>query len=300
MASVDVKGVSKNYGNIAALKNINLSLDTNGCIGILGPNGAGKTTLMKLITNIIKPSTGEILVNGTNVSNDPSAALRTVGSIIEQPEFYTYLTAYETMMFVCRIKGGAKEYCVSEIERVSEITEVNGFLNRKTGTYSRGMKQRLALAVALINNPDVIVLDEPTFGLDPKGMSDIRNALNRIREQRNSIIILSTHLISEVKELCDRVIIMDEGSIVYDSDTDSVEKSLRVRFYEVPADGLNSIANEPVIEDGGKTAIFRVRKEVPNYMIIGDLMSRGAKIRDVEEASGIEEKYLKIVGRGKD
>lgn len=300
MASVDVKGVSKNYGNIAALKNINLSLDNNGCIGILGPNGAGKTTLMKLITNIIKPSTGEILVNGTNVSNDPSAALRTVGSIIEQPEFYTYLTAYETMMFVCRIKGGAKEYCVSEIERVSEITEVNGFLNRKTGTYSRGMKQRLALAVALINNPDVIVLDEPTFGLDPKGMSDIRNALNRIREQRNSIIILSTHLISEVKELCDRVIIMDEGSIVYDSDTDSVEKSLRVRFYEVPADGLNSIANEPVIEDGGKTAIFRVRKEVPNYMIIRDLMSRGAKIRDVEEASGIEEKYLKIVGRGKD
>lgn len=300
MASVDVKGVSKNYGNIAALKNINLSLDNNGCIGILGPNGAGKTTLMKLITNIIKPSTGEILVNGTNVSNDPSAALRTVGSIIEQPEFYTYLTAYETMMFVCRIKGGAKEYCVSEIERVSEITEVNGFLNRKTGTYSRGMKQRLALAVALINNPDVIVLDEPTFGLDPKGMSDIRNALNRIREQRNSIIILSTHLISEVKELCDRVIIMDEGSIVYDSETDSVEKSLRVRFYEVPADGLNSIANEPVIEDGGKTAIFRVRKEVPNYMIIGDLMSRGAKIRDVEEASGIEEKYLKIVGRGKD
>jgi ABC-2 type transport system ATP-binding protein len=131
-------------------------------------------------------------------------------------------------------------------------------------------------------------------------MSDIRNALNRIREQRNSIIILSTHLISEVKELCDRVIIMDEGSIVYDSETDSVEKSLRVRFYEVPADGLNSIANEPVIEDGGKTAIFRVRKEVPNYMIIGDLMSRGAKIRDVEEASGIEEKYLKIVGRGKD
>ena len=300
MASVDVKGVSKNYGNIAALKNINLSLDTNGCIGILGPNGAGKTTLMKLITNIIKPSTGEILVNGTNVSNDPSAALRTVGSIIEQPEFYTYLTAYETMMFVCRIKGGAKEYCVSEIERVSEITEVNGFLNRKTGTYSRGMKQRLALAVALINNPDVIVLDEPTFGLDPKGMSEIRNALNRIREQRNSIIILSTHLISEVKELCDRVIIMDEGSIVYDSEVDSVDKSLRVRFYEVPADGLNSIANEPVIEDGGKTAIFRVRKEVPNYMIIGDLMSRGAKIRDVEEASGIEEKYLKIIGRGKD
>ncbi len=299
MASVDVKGVSKNYGNITALKNVSLSLDTNGCIGILGPNGAGKTTLMKLITNIIKPSTGEILVNGTNVSNDPSVALRTVGSIIEQPEFYTYLTAYETMMFVCRIKGGTKEYCMSEIDRVSELTEVNGFINRKTGTYSRGMKQRLALAVALINDPDVIVLDEPTFGLDPKGMSDIRNALNRIRDQRNSIIILSTHLISEVKELCDRVIIMDEGSIVYDSETDSVDKTLRVRFYEVPEDGLNSIANEPVIEDGGKTAIFRVGKEVPNYIIIRDLMSRGAKIRDIEESSGIEEKYLSMVGRGK-
>ncbi len=300
MASVDIKNVSKNYGDIAALKNVSLSLDRNECVGILGPNGAGKTTLMKLITNIIKPSSGEILVNGTNVSDDPSKALRTVGSIIEQPEFYTYLTAYETMMFVCRIKGGTTEYCKSEIERVGAITEVKSFLTRKTGTYSRGMKQRLALAVALINNPNVIVLDEPTFGLDPRGMADIRNTLNGIRGDRNSIILLSTHLISEVKELCDRVIIMDEGSIVYDSGMNDVEKSLRIRFYEPAGEKLNGIGNGAVIEDEGKTAIFSVKKEMPNYTLIQDLVNRGIKIRDVEESSGIEEKYLSIVGAGKD
>jgi len=296
MASIDIKGISKNYGSIAALKNVNLSLNSNGCVGLLGPNGAGKTTLMKLITNIIKPSTGEVLINGTNVSTDPSIALRTVGSIIEQPEFYTYLTAYETMMFVCRIKGGTKEFCSSEIDRVSNITEVKNFLNRKTGTYSRGMKQRLALAVALINNPDVIILDEPTFGLDPRGMADIRRTLNKIREERRSIILLSTHLISEVKELCDRVIIIDEGSIVYDSDLDNVKKSLRIRFYEPVSKDLTG--QDSLIEDEGKTAIFSVERDTPNNVIIHDLVSRGAKIRDVEESSGIEEKYLSIVGAG--
>jgi len=296
MASIDIKGISKNYGSIAALKNVNLSLNSNGCIGLLGPNGAGKTTLMKLITNIIKPSTGEVLINGTNVSADPSIALRTVGSIIEQPEFYTYLTAYETMMFVCRIKGGTKEFCSSEIDRVSNITEVKNFLNRKTGTYSRGMKQRLALAVALINNPDVIILDEPTFGLDPRGMADIRRTLNKIREERRSIILLSTHLISEVKELCDRVIIIDEGSIVYDSDLDDVKKSLRIRFYEPVSSDFTG--KDSLIEDEGKTAIFSVERDTPNNVLIQDLVSRGAKIRDVEESSGIEEKYLSIVGAG--
>ncbi|QRF76278.1 Trehalose/maltose import ATP-binding protein MalK [Thermoplasmatales archaeon] len=296
MTSIDIKGISKNYGSIAALKNVNLSLNSNGCIGLLGPNGAGKTTLMKLITNIIKPSTGEVLINGTNVSADPSIALRTVGSIIEQPEFYTYLTAYETMMFVCRIKGGTKEFCTSEIDRVSNITEVKNFLNRKTGTYSRGMKQRLALAVALINNPDVIILDEPTFGLDPRGMADIRRTLNKIREERRSIILLSTHLISEVKELCDRVIIIDEGSIVYDSDLDDVKKSLRIRFYEPVS--MDFTGKDSLIEDEGKTAIFSVERDTPNNVLIRDLVSRGAKIRDVEESSGIEEKYLSIVGTG--
>ncbi|OWP56963.1 MAG: hypothetical protein B2I17_03225 [Thermoplasmatales archaeon B_DKE] len=296
MTSIDIKGISKNYGSIAALKNVNLSLNSNGCIGLLGPNGAGKTTLMKLITNIIKPSTGEVLINGTNVSADPSIALRTVGSIIEQPEFYTYLTAYETMMFVCRIKGGTKEFCTSEIDRVSNITEVKNFLNRKTGTYSRGMKQRLALAVALINNPDVIILDEPTFGLDPRGMADIRRTLNKIREERRSIILLSTHLISEVKELCDRVIIIDEGSIVYDSDLDDVKKSLRIRFYEPVSSDFTG--KDSLIEDEGKTAIFSVERDTPNNVLIQNLVSRGAKIRDIEESSGIEEKYLSIVGAG--
>lgn len=299
MATISVVNASKNYGNISALKNVTLSLDSNGCVGLLGPNGAGKTTLMKALTNIIKPTTGKVFINGLNVSDDPAKALKTVGCIVEQPEFYTYLTAYETLRFVCRIKGGTADYCDKEIDRVGEITEVNGFLHRKTGTYSRGMKQRLALAVALINKPDVIILDEPTFGLDPRGMADIRKTLVKIRDERETLILISTHLISEVKELCDRVIIINEGSLVYDSVMDDSSRSLRIRFYD-PVDGkLEKVGIESTVEDGGRTAVIRVSRDVPNYVLIQKLLDNGLKVRDVDESSGIEEKYLSIVGRNK-
>ncbi|MEM0155950.1 MAG: ABC transporter ATP-binding protein [Thermoplasmataceae archaeon] len=296
MATVEVIEVSKRYGRLLALENINLKMDSNGCVGILGPNGAGKTTLMKIMTNIIKPTSGRVLINGVNVSENPSRALRTVGSIVEQPEFYRYLTARETLMFVCRVKGGSLRYCEDEVARVSKITEVQGFIDRKTGTYSRGMKQRLALAIALINTPDVIILDEPTFGLDPRGMADIRKTLARIRDERQSLIVMSTHLISEVKELCDRVIIINSGNIAYDSVSDTSDRILRVRFYEPLKEGLGKLSLDARIGDDGKTALIRVENNTPNYFVIRKLIERGLKIRDVDESTSIEEKYLSIVG----
>jgi ABC-2 type transport system ATP-binding protein len=296
MASVEINGISKKYGRISALKDISLKLDSNGCVGILGPNGAGKTTLMKVMTNIVRPTSGNVLINGVNVSENPSKALRTVGSIVEQPEFYKYLTARETLMFVCRVRGGSVKYCEDEVRRVAGITEVRGFIDRKTGTYSRGMKQRLALSVALINNPDVIILDEPTFGLDPRGMADIRGTLARIRDERQSLIIMSTHLISEVRELCDRVIIINSGKVAYDSISDNSDRILRVRFYEPVTTGLEGLGLEGRIEDDGKTALIKVESNTPNYLVIRKLIDRGLKMRDVDESTSIEEKYLSIVG----
>lgn len=214
MPSIRLNGISKRFGNIKALDGITFNVDGPGCIGILGPNGAGKTTMLKTLTNIIKPTSGTATVNGISVSEYPEKALATVGALVEQPEFYPYLTAREILSFVVAIKmvKNGKE----EIRRVSELTSIEGYLDRKAGEFSRGMKQRLGIAVALVGDPDVLIFDEPTFGLDPSGMKRVRDIIKDINAKNDKIIILSTHLIYEAQEVCDRIIIVHNGKIGYD------------------------------------------------------------------------------------
>ncbi|MCL4330900.1 MAG: ABC transporter ATP-binding protein, partial [Candidatus Thermoplasmatota archaeon] len=210
MPSVLVEKVTKNYRDVRALNEVSLNLQEPGCIGILGPNGAGKTTLLKILTNIVKPTEGVALLNGINVSDEPEKALMDVGALVEQPEFYPYLTALETLKFVGRVKGVTEKNLNSEIQRVSRMTGIVEYLGRKTGNFSRGMKQRLSLACALISDPHIIILDEPTFGLDPRGMKEMRDLIKSLNQSKERIIILSTHLIYEAQEICDRVIIINK------------------------------------------------------------------------------------------
>ena len=212
--SISFTGITKKFGPIRALDGVTFDVDRPGCVGILGPNGAGKTTMLKILTNIVKPSSGIALVNGISVSEYPEKALARVGALVEQPEFYPYLTAREILNFVVKIKMVRNEE--DEIRRVSELTSIAGYLDRKAGGFSRGMKQRLGLAVALVGDPDVLILDEPTFGLDPSGMKRVRDIIKDINARGDKIIILSTHLIYEAQEVCDRIIIVNKGKIGYD------------------------------------------------------------------------------------
>ncbi len=214
MPSISLEGITKRFGQLKALDGISFNADGPGCIGILGPNGAGKTTMLKILTNIVKPTTGVAKVNNISVSEFPEKALASVGALVEQPEFYPYLTAREILSFVVKIKMVRNEK--EEIMRVSDLTSITGYLDRKAGEFSRGMKQRLGIAVALVGDPDVLILDEPTFGLDPRGMKQVRDIIKEINARRDKIIILSTHLIYEAQEVCDRIIIVNRGNIGYD------------------------------------------------------------------------------------
>ncbi len=283
-------GLTKNYGKIRALDSINLKIEGHGCTGLLGPNGAGKTTMLKLTTNIIKPSKGKVELNNINVAMYPEKALETVGALIEQPEFYSYLTGYEILQFTARIKGLNKSEFASEVKRLGELTEINDFIRRKTGNYSRGMKQRLALSVAMLGNPDIIVLDEPTFGLDPKGMVDIRNIIKSVA--KDHLVLLSTHLIYEARELCDRTIIINNGKIEYDSAMSPERDLLKI----TAENNVNIISNKVKDYSRDKNVfIIEKNKNVSNTEIISELMKQGLKINYVEKYDNLEDIYVSVI-----
>ena len=283
-------GLTKNYGKIRALDSINLKIEGHGCTGLLGPNGAGKTTMLKLTTNIIKPSKGKVELNNVNVAMYPEKALESVGALIEQPEFYSYLTGYEILQFTARIKGLNRDEFTAEVKRLGELTEINDFITRKTGNYSRGMKQRLALSVAMLGNPDIIVLDEPTFGLDPKGMVDIRNIIKSLA--KDHLVLLSTHLIYEARELCDRTIIINNGKIEYDSAMSPERDLLKI----TAENNVNIISNKVKDYSRDKNVfIIEKNKNVSNTEIISELMKQGLKINYVEKYDNLEDIYVSVI-----
>jgi ABC-2 type transport system ATP-binding protein len=282
--------LTKNYGKIRALDSINLKIEGHGCTGLLGPNGAGKTTMLKLITNIIRPSKGKVDLNNVDVSIYPERALSSVGALIEQPEFYSYLTAYEILKFTAKIKGLKKDEFESEIKRLGKLTEIDGFMDRQTGGYSRGMKQRLALSVAMLGNPEIIILDEPTFGLDPKGMVDIRNIIKTLA--RDHLVLLSTHLIYEARELCDRTIIINKGRIEYDSAMAPERELLKVtaeNTINIMSDKIKDYSRD------GNAFIIEKNKNVTNSEVINDLMKQGLKIDYVEKYDNLEDIYVSVI-----
>jgi ABC-2 type transport system ATP-binding protein len=282
--------LTKNYGKITALDSINLKIEGHGCTGLLGPNGAGKTTMLKLATNIIKPSRGKVELNNVNVAIYPETALAPVGALIEQPEFYTYLTGYEIMEFTSRIKGLSRDEFKSEIKHLGELTEIDEFIDRKTGNYSRGMKQRLALSVAMLGNPEIIILDEPTFGLDPKGMVDIRKIIKNLAKEH--LVLLSTHLISEARELCDRTIIINKGKIEYDS-----AMSPEISLLKITADNDIDIISDKIKNYSREGNVFIIEKNTSfsNYDIIGELIKQGLKIEYVEKYDNLENIYVSVI-----
>ena len=294
MPSVLVEKVTKNYRDVRALNEVSLNLQEPGCIGILGPNGAGKTTLLKILTNIVKPTEGVALLNGINVSDEPEKALMDVGALVEQPEFYPYLTALETLKFVGRVKGVTEKNLNSELQRVSRMTGIVEYLGRKTGNFSRGMKQRLSLACALISDPHIIILDEPTFGLDPKGMKEMRDLIKSLNQSKERIIILSTHLIYEAQEICDRVIIINKGEIVHDTINSPSENIIEIEF-EDPAGKVSlpdHMADQTFVD--GKSAMFRLRSGTSNSDVINYLSAQGFRIRWVKPQTNLENLYITL------
>src|SRR5881296_3982333 len=215
--SIEAVNLSKRYGSFLALSNLSLKIEGSKCVGFLGPNGAGKTTTLKIFTDMIRASEGKALINGIDVHLNKKKALSSVVSLIESPEIYPSLTPREALSMVSDIRGLSRAEKRKKIEEVVSEVKMEEWLDKKVGKFSKGMKQRVNIAAALLSDPDVFLLDEPTTGLDPRGMAEVRDIVRSLK-QRNRLVFMSSHLLNEVSEICDEVAMIDHGKLlVYDT-----------------------------------------------------------------------------------
>ena len=219
---IEVKNVTKKYGKFTAVDNLNFKVEDHEIMGFLGPNGAGKSTTMNMITGYIEPTKGKIIVNGYEISKTPKKAKKQIGYMPESVPLYNDLTVKEFIKYMADLKNVKRSEKKAEIEKVLEETGTKSVENKLIKNISRGYKQRVSMAGALIGNPDILILDEPTVGLDPKQITEIRNLIKKLGKTHT--IILSSHILSEVSQICNKVIIINKGKILAIDTPENLEK----------------------------------------------------------------------------
>lgn len=289
--------LSKSYGAIKAVQNLDLEISNGQVYGILGPNGSGKTTTLGMILGIINPSSGKFQwFNDTPLRN----ALYNIGSIIELPTFYPYLSAVENLKIITRIKGRGNDNIIATLEKVGLSERKNSSFK----TYSLGMKQRLALAAALVSDPKVLVLDEPTNGMDPQGIADIRNLILEVASG-GTTIFLASHLLDEVQKICSHVAVLEKGRKIFDGPVDQIlEGEEQIEIWADDSELLQQLLSEfKGIEDLTKMRdkyIIKLspgptKKDLHKYLI-----EKGVYPTHFMTRSGtLESKFLELLNHGK-
>lgn len=252
---LSIKNLNKRYGALQALKNVSFDIHKGNVYGILGPNGSGKSTALGIVLNVVNKTSGKYSWFGGTM--ETHQALKKVGAIIERPNFYPYMTAKENLELVCKIKG-------INYAKVNEKLELVGLTDRqnsKFSTFSLGMKQRLAIASALLNDPEILILDEPTNGLDPQGIHQIRDIIKQIAT-KGTTILLASHLLDEVEKVCTHVLVLRKGEILYTGLVDGM--SANEGFFELQADDMEHLivvvkmhpTVKNVVKEDGKVLVY--------------------------------------------
>ncbi len=309
---IELQQVTKKYGNLTALRNISFHVQKGETVGLLGRNGAGKTTLLNLLTGYFPPTEGRILIGGTDMAEHPAACKRKIGYLPERPPLYDEMTAESYLRFVCELrevrKAGIRDH-VDEILGLCGLKEVCG---RVLGHLSKGMRQRAGIAQALCGAPELLILDEPTVGLDPKQTAEIRELIRAL--SREHTVLFSSHILSEVQQSCTRVLILEEGELVMDCDAREPESgAVRLRLSvagEAEAvlkrlRGLNGVTGaEALSEREAGVAEARITlapdggREAALDRAFRTLADSGLAVRGMrEERESLEEVFLRAVRR---
>lgn len=220
---VEVRNLTKRYGANLAVDHVSFEIEEGSIVGFLGPNGAGKSTTMNIITGYLSATEGSVTVSGKNTLDDPNEVKRMIGYLPEQPPLYLDMTVKEYLNFVYELKK-AEQPRKEHIEEICRLVKIDNVYNRLVGNLSKGYKQRVGIAQALIGNPPVLILDEPTVGLDPKQIIEIRTLIKNLG--RNHTVILSSHILPEVQAVCERIIVINNGKLVADGATDTLAHDL--------------------------------------------------------------------------
>ena len=291
---LSLKNLDKKFGRVHAVNNLSFEIQKGNVYGILGPNGSGKSTTLGIILNVVNKTSGEFSWFDGNLSTNQ--ALKKVGAIIERPNFYPYMTAIQNLSLICKIK----EISTEKIEEKLKIVNLFERRNSKFKTYSLGMKQRLAIASALLNNPEILILDEPTNGLDPQGIHEIREIIQKIAKN-GTTILLASHLLDEVEKVCSHVVVIRDGVKLYSGSVD--EMSASHGLFELnsnePKNKLISILNNNSqigsVKEEGDNIIAYLTEEMEASEINTYLFKNGITVSHlVKRKPSLEEQFLDL------
>lgn len=291
---LEANGLSKTFGGKPALLDVSFKLERGEIYGLLGHNGAGKSTSLGIILGMVAPDEGEVFIDGVSVQSSRGVALRKVGAIFEAPAFYDYMSGWENLKILMSYSGGFDERAAREvIERVGLSKRAGS----KVRTYSHGMRQRLALAQALLPEPELLLLDEPTDGLDPEGIKWFREFILGLREERGMTVLFNSHLLSEVELMCDRVAILREGRRVFEGSVKSFSEDIPI--YQVGLDPwVGAVA---VIESMEGSVVGEGRISLPvavdPALAVERLVKAGIRVREFARVRrSLEDVYMEILG----
>jgi ABC-2 type transport system ATP-binding protein len=295
---IEVRGLTKRFKGLTAVDNLDLNVNRGDVFGFLGPNGAGKSTTIRMLLSLIKPTDGAINIFGKPLKKNRIEILGRIGAIVEKPDFYLYLSAYKNLEILGRISGAD----VSK-KKIFEILELVGLQKRhrsKVKTYSHGMKQRLGLAQALLHDPELIILDEPTTGLDPQGIKEIRNLIIHLSKDLGKTIFLSSHILKEVEIIASRMIIINQGKTIVEGTVEELLNSQMMRVY-VDVDDVER-SKELISLSGFDKKFDGINKKTLSFEMENDqiaelnryLVENGINVSAVIPTRSLEDYFLKI------
>ena len=295
---IEISGLSKRFKDVRAVNEVGFQVQRGDVFGFLGPNGAGKSTTIRMILSLISPTAGSIKIFGKPLSANRKEILTNVGAIVEKPDFYLYLPAIKNLEILAKISG--KEVTQKRILELLELVGLKDRAKSKVKTFSHGMKQRLGIAQALLHNPELIVLDEPTTGLDPQGVKEIRDLIIRLSKEENKTIFLSSHVLSEIELVANRMLIINKGSKVVEGEvnqllsSNTLKVTIEVENVESAKKVLESTRWYNQIESvtGNKFSINMENKDIPE--INKYLVENGVMVNSLVPVRSLEDYFLSI------
>ncbi|MFC9540348.1 ATP-binding cassette domain-containing protein [Lysinibacillus sp. NPDC056959] len=292
---VQTENLSKSFGKEQAVSNINLKIRKGEIYGFLGPNGAGKTTTIRMLLGLMKPSSGTIKMFQKDLTKERINILSKAGSLVENPSYYPHLTAYENLEALRKILGVPK----SRIDEVLEIVRLKDAANKKVKGFSLGMKQRLGIAASLLHNPELLILDEPTNGLDPSGIIEIRNLIKRLPSEYGMTIIISSHLLSEIDQMATQVGIVTKGKMIFQDSIEAMRRFAQPKVVIKVSDGEKGwrslVANGIKAEHKDDLILFDECSDEKVAHIVQILVQEGISVYRVEEEKrSLEDIFLQM------
>ena len=310
---IEVKNVTKKYGKAVAVDNISFTINEGEIVGLLGPNGAGKSTTMNMLTGFIEQTEGEIIIDGYNMLKKPKKAKKEIGYMPEGVPLYTDLTVKEFIMYMAEIKNVNRKTRKEKVEKIIEQTGLKEVENKLTKNLSRGYKQRVSMAGALVGEPKILILDEPTVGLDPKQITEIRNLIKELGKTHT--VIISSHILSEISQICNKVIIINKGKIVAVDTPEKLEEKVAGKnctyvTVEDPENKMNQIKKQikeikkleltKENEDGTKQYVIESDEDIDlRKRLFTELAKEDITIFEMKKAdTTLEDAFMKLIEGG--